>query len=140
MLRVCGNSWKIKEHINKYNLEKKSRWYTLLNSFLLCSLDWQSVYSGIHSNKTYLQIRSHFGCVRWYVWYRFPWILTMMSVEEFKTNESDLNYLMEIYRARISLLLLALYIPKCAKDLGLNKTSLKNHRKMEPTKNGKLLL
>ena len=64
----------------------------------------------------------------------------MMSVEEFKTNESDLNYLMEIHRARISLLLLALYIPKCAKDFGLNKTSLKNHRKMEPTKNGKLLL
>ena len=45
----------------------------------------------------------------------------MMSVEEFKTNESDLNYLMEIHRARISLLLLALYIPKCAKDFGLTK-------------------
>ena len=74
-------------------------------------------------------------CVVW-----FLQILTMRSVEEFKTNESDLNYFMEIYWKRISLLLLALYIPKCAKDFGLNKTSLKNHRKVEPTKNGKLLL
>ena len=139
MLRVCKKSWRNSEHINKCNLEKKSRWCTLLNYFLFNSLDWQSVYSGIHSNKIYFNIISHLRYVCW-VWYRFLRFLTMMSVEEFKTNESDLNYFIEIYRARISLLLLALYIPKCAKDLGLNKTSLKNHRKMEPTKNGKLLL
>ena len=61
----------------------------------------------------------------------------MMSVSNSRGMNQTLNY---SGQKRISLLLLAIHIPKSAKDLGLNKTSLKNHRKMEPTKNGKLLL